>query len=118
MHHIATDGWSHWPAVDRTDHGLRRPGRGTAARPARTPPSSTPTLAAWQRRCPHARRTGAAAGLLAGPAGRAPPLDLPLDRPRPAVASAEGGVVTLAAARRRRRRRPGRRRPAGRHPCT
>ncbi|MFF7366783.1 non-ribosomal peptide synthetase [Streptomyces tricolor] len=93
VHHIATDGWSHgllWTELT-TAYAALAEGRQPALPEL---PVQYADFAAWQRRAltPAVleQRLAFWRDRLAG----LPPLDLPLDRPRPAVASAEGGVVT------------------------
>ncbi|MET8170411.1 amino acid adenylation domain-containing protein [Streptomyces sp. NPDC005329] len=92
VHHIATDGWSHgvlWAELTAVYAALAE------GREPELPELHVQyaDFAAWQRRTmPPAeleRRLAFWRERLAG----LTPLDLPLDRPRPAVASAEGGVV-------------------------
>ncbi|MBV7698620.1 non-ribosomal peptide synthetase [Streptomyces sp. TRM70350] len=93
VHHIATDGWSHgllWTELT-TAYAALAEGR----RPALPElPVQYADFATWQRRTLSPavleQRLAFWRDRLAG----LPPLELPLDRPRPAVASAEGGVVT------------------------
>ncbi|MFF0741810.1 amino acid adenylation domain-containing protein [Streptomyces sp. NPDC004111] len=92
VHHIATDGWSHgvlWGELTAQYAALAE------GRDAQLPELSVQyaDFAAWQRRAlppaELARRLAFWRESLRG----LTPLDLPLDRPRPAVASAEGGAV-------------------------
>ncbi|MDB1088666.1 amino acid adenylation domain-containing protein [Streptomyces sp. ACA25] len=92
VHHIATDGWSHgvlWAELTAAYAALAD-GREPVLPELRV---QYVDFAAWQRRTlPPAeleRRLEFWRETLAG----LTPLELPLDRPRPAVASAEGGVV-------------------------
>ncbi len=93
VHHIATDGWSHgvlWAELT-TAYAALAEGREPVLPDL---PVQYADFAAWQRRTlPPAeleKRLAFWTGHLAG----LEPLEIPLDRPRPAVASAEGGVVT------------------------
>lgn len=90
MHHIVSDGWS-------LDLLLGDVAAGYAALRDGGPPPPAPTLgyvdyAAWQR----ARLDGPASGdgfaYWAGALAGVPPLELPTDRPRPAVQSYAGGT--------------------------
>ncbi|MER6583678.1 amino acid adenylation domain-containing protein, partial [Nonomuraea sp. NPDC001023] len=91
LHHIAGDGWSAGPLVGdlRVAYEARRSGRAPAFGP---PPVQYADYTLWQRDLPltgleHWRAT------LAGLPDR---LDLPLDRPRPAVLGGDGGTVPVA----------------------
>ncbi|MEH0547421.1 amino acid adenylation domain-containing protein [Streptomyces sp. B21-105] len=92
VHHIATDGWSHgvlWAELIAAYTAL------ADGREPQLPELSVQyaDFAAWQRRMlPPAELVRRLAFWRESLAGLTP-LELPLDRPRPAVASAEGGVV-------------------------
>ncbi|HVT56893.1 MAG TPA: non-ribosomal peptide synthase/polyketide synthase, partial [Thermoanaerobaculia bacterium] len=98
MHHIASDGWS-WSLLLREIAALYE--AFSAGRPSPLPelPIQYADYALWQR----AWLTGAALEAqlaywrqaLSGPLGQPAPLELPADRPRPAVQTFRGGELEL-----------------------
>ncbi|NUT40407.1 MAG: AMP-binding protein, partial [Thermoactinospora sp.] len=91
LHHIAGDGWSAGPLVGdlMTAYEARRRGQAPAYEPL---PVQYADYTLWQRELP---ATGLAAWTKAL-ANLPDQLDLPFDRPRPAVPSGEGGTVPVA----------------------
>ncbi|MCX4472447.1 amino acid adenylation domain-containing protein [Micromonospora sp. NBC_01655] len=90
MHHIVSDGWS-------LDLLLGEVAAGYAALRDGGPAPAAPTTgyvdyAAWQRNRLDGPATGDGFGYWAGALAGVPPLELPTDRPRPAVQSYAGGT--------------------------
>ncbi|GIH92306.1 amino acid adenylation domain-containing protein [Planobispora siamensis] len=90
LHHIAGDGWSTGPLVRDllAAYGARRAGAAPAFEPL---PVQYADYALWQRELPDAD-LGHWTAALAGLPDR---LELPADRPRPAVSSGAGGTVPV-----------------------
>ena len=98
MHHIVTDGWSMALFVRETwaIHQAWRAGRRS---PLAEPPIQYADFALWQRRLGDGPALAEQLAYWKDRLADAPDeLDLPLDRPRPAVASFRGGIRTFAVA--------------------
>ncbi|MDQ3913981.1 MAG: amino acid adenylation domain-containing protein [Actinomycetota bacterium] len=94
FHHIVYDGWT--PQIIQSElsalYGAAKEGREPAL-PAL--PIQYPDFAAWQRRWMSGDLLARGLEFWREHLAGAPPLDLPTDRPRPAVQSYSGGMVSL-----------------------
>ncbi len=86
VHHVAADGWSLGVLV-------RELGALYAGEPLSAPPLQYSDYAAWQRERLAGETLGRQMAYWRGQLAGVPPLDLPADRPRPAVQSYRGGQV-------------------------
>ncbi|WP_197523398.1 non-ribosomal peptide synthetase [Actinokineospora pegani] len=92
LHHIVTDGWSAGVIVDELAEGYRA---ALAGLPAALPPLPVryPDFAAWQRERLAGEVLHADLDYWREQLADSLPLDLPTDRPRPAVHTTEGALV-------------------------
>ncbi|MCG8919824.1 amino acid adenylation domain-containing protein [Actinokineospora sp. PR83] len=92
LHHIVTDGWSAGLIVDELAEGYRAV---LADRPAALPPLPVhyPDFAAWQRERLAGEALHTDLDYWRGQLADSLPLDLPTDRPRPAVHTTNGALV-------------------------
>ncbi|HEX7183846.1 MAG TPA: amino acid adenylation domain-containing protein, partial [Thermoanaerobaculia bacterium] len=95
IHHIVSDGWSVGVIV-REMSALYAAFREGGAHPLPELPVQYADFAAWQREVVDRRREEELAYWTARLSGEISPLDLPTDRPRPAVQSYRGGRVLRA----------------------
>ena len=91
MHHIISDGWSIGVLVRELAAACTGPSPRANSSPLPDLPAQYADYAVWQRQWLQGEAAADSAGLLEAAAGRPwPPLELPSDRPRPAVPTVRG----------------------------